>query len=112
MLRVQDIMFPAVLLGCLIVILLTNLVYQPEKVTAAPLPATSAATPQSSGLLANFNLETILEVPTQTIPAAKPTAKAKAKKEIYHANPTASPVLPPAAPSPPATPARLPNGAA
>jgi soluble lytic murein transglycosylase-like protein len=74
-------MFPAVLLGCLIVILLTNLVSQPEKVTAAPLTATSAATPQSSGLLANFNLETSLEVPTQTIPAAKPTAKARAKKK-------------------------------
>ncbi len=74
-------MFPAVLLGCLTVVLLTNLVSQPEKVKAAPITASSASAGQNSGLLANFNLETVVEDPTQTIAAAKPTAKAKAKKK-------------------------------
>jgi soluble lytic murein transglycosylase-like protein len=77
-------MFPAVLLGCLTVILLTNLVSQPEKVNAASLASSPTASGSGSGLLANFNLETIVQDPTQTIPArvaTKPTAKAKAKKK-------------------------------
>jgi soluble lytic murein transglycosylase-like protein len=84
MLRVQDLLFPAVLLGCLTVIFLTNLVSQPEKVKAAALAAAPAPSHSGAGLLANFNLETILQDPTQTIPApvaAKPTAKPKAKKK-------------------------------
>jgi soluble lytic murein transglycosylase-like protein len=82
MLRVQDLLFPAVLLGCLTVIFLTNLVSQPEKVTAAPLASLPAPTGQATDLLANLNLETIVEAPTQTTAAQiaiKPTAKAKVK---------------------------------
>jgi soluble lytic murein transglycosylase-like protein len=84
MLRVQDLMFPAVLLGCLTVILLTNLVSQPEKVKAAALTTSAPATGQGSDLLANFNLETIVENPTQAVAAQvaiKPAARPKAKKK-------------------------------
>ena len=84
MLRVQDLMVPAVLLGCLTVIFLTNLVSQPEKVKAASLAASPASSNSGAGLLANFNLETTIEDPNQTIStrvASKPTAKAKTKKK-------------------------------
>ena len=86
MLRVQDLMFPAVLLGCLTVILLTNLVSQPENVKAAALATSPASAGQGSGLLGNINLETIVEAPTQANAEAaqtapKPAAKTRVKKK-------------------------------
>jgi soluble lytic murein transglycosylase-like protein len=50
MLRVHDLMFPAVLLGCLTVVLLTNLVSRPESVKAAALVTSPASAGQGSGL--------------------------------------------------------------
>ena len=80
MLRVQDLLLPAVLLGCLTVIFLTNLVSQPEKVKAASLSTQPDSTSQSPGLLANFSFETVTETPTQAAAAAaKPQPKAKKK---------------------------------
>ena len=91
MLRIQQLLLPAVLLGCLTVILLTNLVSQPEKVKAAPLPNQAANSSQSSDLLAAFSLDTTTAVPAQPTlqtsenptvkPTARLTAKAKAKQK-------------------------------
>jgi soluble lytic murein transglycosylase-like protein len=78
-------MFPAVLLGCLAVIFITNLVSQPEKVKAASLSAAPASDNLGAGLLANFNLETIAEVPTQSVTIAKTKQKAKKKSASYPA---------------------------
>jgi len=90
MLRIQQLLLPAVLLGCLTVILLTNLVSQPEEVKAAPVsnPTAIATAGLGSDLLATFNLETTTEVPTQApSPTSqakkKPTAKPKPKKKSH-----------------------------
>ena len=80
MLRIKQLLFPAVLLGCLTVIFLTNLVAQPEKVNAASLSNQVASSGSGPGLLAAFNLETTTEVPSQAaLQASKPKSKPKKK---------------------------------
>jgi soluble lytic murein transglycosylase-like protein len=79
MLRVQQFLIPAVLLGCLTVIILTNLVSQPEKAYAAPLSTPVAGPASGLGFLSSINLETITEVPTKPAPKVTPTSKLKSK---------------------------------
>jgi soluble lytic murein transglycosylase-like protein len=56
MLRVQQLLIPAVLLGCLTVILVTNLVYQPEKVNAVTLSNNDANILTQSGSSSNCDI--------------------------------------------------------
>ena len=75
MLRVQHLLIPAVLLGCLTVIFLTNQVSQPGEVSSTSLSDQISST--GPGLLAWFNLETTTEVPSRT--SQKLTGKSKPK---------------------------------
>ena len=81
MLRIQQLLLPAVLLGCLTVILLTNLVSQPENVNAASISNQAANIGPVSDIMSALNLETTTEVPAQpTLQAiAKQASKAKSK---------------------------------
>lgn len=83
MLRTQQLLMPAVLLGCLTVIFLTNLVFQPEKVNAATLSDQTSNTGLVAELLASVDFETTTEVPTQAAPQTnqKPAGKSQPKKK-------------------------------
>ncbi len=72
--RVQQLVIPAVLLGCLMVVLLISLVSQPENVNAAPLSASLANTGRGKDFFSILSLETTTEVPK-----ASPTDPTKSK---------------------------------
>ncbi len=85
MLRVPQLLIPAVLLGCLTVIFITNLVSQPEKVNTASLSGQAVKVRPGGDVLASFGLETTTQVPTRT--AQKPARKPKPpKKTNSHPN--------------------------
>lgn len=97
MFRTQQLLIPAVLLGLLTVILLTNLVYQPEKVNAATLSGQTANTGLAADLLASISLETTTEVPTQIIqePAGKTKSTKKSSNQSNNSNHDANNSTPP-----------------
>ena len=88
MFRTQQLLIPAVLVGFLTVILLTNLVFQPEKVNAATFSDRTGYTGAGADLLASFSLETTTEVPTQTIsnPAGKTKSNKKSSSQSNNSN--------------------------
>jgi len=97
MFRTQQLLIPAVLVGFLTVILLTNLVFQPEKVNAATFSDRTGHTGAGADLLASFSLETTTEVPTQTIsnPAGKTKSNKKSSSQSNNSNHDANNSTPP-----------------
>jgi hypothetical protein len=79
MLRVQQLLIPAVLLGCLTVIFLTNLVFQPNKAAAASLSGQFTNSDPGSGFLAVLDLHTTVENPPPNHASSKAAVKSKPK---------------------------------